>query len=129
MSRNPEVDGRQADDGLPMAQRYWAIVTISLGLTLAVLDSSIANIALPTIAADVHTSPSNSIWVVNAFQLAVTISLLPFASLGEIYGYRRVYRFGFVLFTIASLFCATADSLFALTAAAHSARLRRGRDP
>ena len=117
MPRDPEVDPQQVDDGLPMAQRYWAIVTISLGLTLAVLDSSIANIALPTIAADVHTSPSNSIWVVNAFQLAVTISLLPFASLGEIYGYRRVYRFGFVLFTIASLFCAMADSLAALTLA------------
>lgn len=104
-------------DGVPLPQRYWAILTISLGLLLAVLDGSIANVALPTIAADVHTSPSNSIWVVNAFQLAVTISLLPFSSLGEIYGYRRIYRFGLVLFTIASLFCATADSLASLTIA------------
>jgi DHA2 family multidrug resistance protein-like MFS transporter len=104
-------------DGVPLPQRYWAILTISLGLLLAVLDGSIANVALPTIAADVHTSPSNSIWVVNAFQLAVTISLLPFSSLGEIYGYRRIYRFGLVLFTISSLFCATADSLASLTIA------------
>jgi DHA2 family multidrug resistance protein-like MFS transporter len=106
-----------APDGVPIPQRYWAILTISLGLTLAVLDGSIANVALPTIAADVHTSPSNSIWVVNAFQLAVTISLLPLSSLGEIYGYRRIYRFGFVVFTIASLFCATSSSLLTLTLA------------
>jgi DHA2 family multidrug resistance protein-like MFS transporter len=104
-------------DGVPTPQRYWAILTVCLGLTLAVLDGSIANVALPTIARDVHTSPANSIWVVNAFQLAVTISLLPLSSLGEIYGYRRVYRFGLVVFTIASLFCATADSLAGLTLA------------
>ena len=72
-------------DGVPLPQRYWAILTIALGLTLAVLDGSIANVALPTIARDVHASPSASIWVVNAYQLAVTISLLPLASLGEIH--------------------------------------------
>jgi DHA2 family multidrug resistance protein-like MFS transporter len=98
-------------DGVPVPQRYWAILTICLGLTLAVLDGSIANVALPTIARDVNTSPANSIWVVNAFQLAVTVSLLPLSSLGEIYGYRRIYRLGLVVFTIASLFCAMSNSL------------------
>ena len=66
-----------------MPQRMWAILTIALGLTLAVLDGGIANVALPTIAREVHTSPANSIWVVNAYQLAVTISLLPLSSLGR----------------------------------------------
>ncbi len=79
-----------ADDGVPLPQRYWAILTIALGLTLAVLDGAIANVALPTIARDLDASPAASIWVVNAYQLAVTISLLPLASLGEIIGYRRV---------------------------------------
>ena len=46
-----------APDGVPLPQRYWAILTIALGLTLAVLDGSIANVALPTIARDVHASP------------------------------------------------------------------------
>ena len=94
-----------------MPQRMWAILTIALGLTLAVLDGGIANVALPTIARDVHTSPANSIWVVNAYQLAVTISLLPLSSLGEIYGYRRIYQAGLVLFTLASLACALSSSL------------------
>ena len=104
-------------DGVPLPQRYWAILTIALGLTLAVLDGSIANVALPTIARDVHASPSASIWVVNAYQLAVTMSLLPLASLGEIYGYRRIYQGGLVLFTIASLLCALSSSLPTLTLA------------
>ena len=98
-------------DGVPLPQRYWAILTIALGLILAVLNGAIANVALPAIARDVHTSPAGSIWVVNAFQLAVTVSLLPLASLGEIHGYRRVYRAGLVVFTIASLFCALSSSL------------------
>jgi DHA2 family multidrug resistance protein-like MFS transporter len=98
-------------DGVPMPKRLWAILTIGLGLTLAVLDGGIANVALPTIARDVHTSPANSIWVVNAYQLAVTVSLLPLSSLGEIYGYKRVYMGGLVLFTLASLASAISTSL------------------
>lgn len=104
-------------DGVPMPQRLWAILTIALGLTLAVLDGGIANVALPTIAREVHTSPANSIWVVNAYQLAVTISLLPLSSLGEIYGYRRIYQAGLVLFTLASLACAMSSSLTTLIVA------------
>src|ERR1700754_3278657 len=101
-------------DGVPMPQRMWAILTIGLGLTLAVLDGGIANVALPTIAREVNTSPANSIWVVNAYQLAVTISLLPLSSLGEIYGYRRIYQAGLALFTLASLACAMSSSLSTL---------------
>ena len=104
-------------DGVPTPQRYWAILAIALGLTLAVLDGAIANVALPTIARDLDASPASSIWVVNAYQLAVTVSLLPLASLGDIFGYRRVYQWGLVVFTIASLGCALSDSLLTLTIA------------
>ena len=104
-------------DGVPLPQRYWAILTIALGLTLAVLDGAIANVALPTIARDLNASPASSIWVVNAYQLAVTISLLPLASLGDIYGYRRVYQYGLIVFTLASFGCALSDSLMTLTIA------------
>jgi len=98
-------------DGLPTPQRYWAIATLALGIVMAVMDSAIANIALPTIAGDLHASPALSIWIVNGYQLAITISLLPLAALGDIIGYRRVYLAGLVLFTFASLFCALAHSL------------------
>ena len=98
-------------DGLPLPQRYWAILTIGMGLTLAVLNGAIANVALPVIARDLHTDPATSIWVVNAFQLAVTVSLLPLASLGEIHGYRKVYRWGLLVFTVASVLCALSSTL------------------
>jgi MFS transporter, DHA2 family, multidrug resistance protein len=104
-------------DGLPVPQRYWAILTIALGLILAVMDSAIANIALPTIARDLDASPAFSIWIVNGYQLAITISLLPLASLGEIIGYRRVYLAGLRLFTLASLFCSLSHTLVLLTIA------------
>jgi MFS transporter, DHA2 family, multidrug resistance protein len=104
-------------DGLPLPQRYWAIATVALGIMMAVLDSSIANVALPTIAKDLNAAPADSIWVVNAYQLVITILMLPLASLGEIVGYRRVYRVGLVVFVLASLGCALSDSLVTLSAA------------
>ncbi|MEW6345659.1 MAG: MFS transporter [Paraburkholderia sp.] len=103
--------------GLPLPQRYWAIVVVALGITLAVLDSAIANVALPTIARDLHASAAASIWVVNAYQLAITISLLPLASLGDRIGYRRVYLGGLILFTVASLGCSLSSSLVTLAIA------------
>ena len=104
-------------DGVPQPMRRWAVVTVALGLMMAVLDGSIANLALPTLAREFDVSASDSIWVVNAYQLAVTISLLPLAALGEIVGYRRVYRAGVVLFTLSSLACALSYSQPTLVAA------------
>src|SRR5580692_6085033 len=104
-------------DGLPQPQRNWAILTIALGLVMAVVDGAIANVALPAIARDLDASPAFSIWIVNGYQLAITISLLPLASLGEIIGYRRVYLAGLLLFTLASLFCALSHTLLLLTIA------------
>ena len=104
-------------DGLPQPQLDWAILTVAIGIVMSVMDGAIANVALPTIARDLHASPAFSIWIVNGYQLAITISLLPLASLGEIIGYRRVYIAGLLLFTLASLFCALAHTLTLLTIA------------
>lgn len=108
-----ELSAASADieSGLPFPQRYYAILVVALGITLAVLDGAIANVALPTIARHLHASAASSIWIVNAYQLSVTISLLPLASLGDRIGYKRVYLAGMVLFTIASLGCALATTL------------------
>src|SRR5260370_41815217 len=84
-------------------------------MALSVLDSAIANIALPAIAREIHASAADSIWVINAYQLAVVISLLPFASLGDIFGYRRIYMIGLVVFTGAALVSALSHSLAMLT--------------
>src|SRR6476619_6707121 len=79
-----------AEDGLPIPQRYWAILTLMVGVALSCLDTALVNVALPRIAKDLNSSPADSIWVVNAYQLAVMISLLPLASFGDIFGYGRV---------------------------------------
>ena len=84
---------------------------------MSVLDSSIANVALPSIARDFHASNAASIWVINAYQIAILATLLPLASLGEIVGYRRISQAGLLVFTLASLACAFATSLPALSAA------------
>ncbi len=104
-------------DGLPPGQRGRAMVTIAIAISVAVLDSAIANIALPTIARDLHVSPAESVWVVNAYQIAVTMALLPFSSLGDIYGYKRVYTTGLAVFILASGGCALSRSLPVLIAA------------
>src|ERR1700745_2078724 len=104
-----------AEDGLPLPLRYWAILNLAVGMALSVLDSAIANIALPAIAKEIHASAADSIWVINAYQLAVFFSLLPFASLGDIFGYRRIYMIGLVVFTGAALVSALSHSLAMLT--------------
>lgn len=104
-------------DGLLLPRRNWAAAAIAIGISVAVLDGAIANVALPTIAHDLNVSPASSIWVVNAFQLAVTISLLAFSSLGDLWGYKKVYVTGLLMFSVTSLICALSDSFVTLVIA------------
>ena len=104
-------------DGLPVPRRYWAVAAIALAISMTVLDSTIVNVALPTIARDFHATSAASIWVINAYQLAILMLLLPLASLGEIVGYRRVSQTGLVVFTLGSLACAFASGLLSLSLA------------
>ena len=93
------------------------MLTVGAGLTMAVLNGTLTNVALPAIARDLQADAAASIWVVNAFQLIVTVTLLPLASLGDIVGYRRIYIGGLIVFTLGSLGCALADSLLLLVGA------------
>ena len=104
-------------DGLPPGQRNWAMVCALLGIILAGLDAAIANIALPTIARELQATDAATIWVVNSYQLAVTVCLLPAAALSESFGLKRIYAFGLAVFTVASLGCALAPNLGILVAA------------
>jgi len=104
-------------DGLPVPRRYWAVAAIALAISMSVLDGTIVNVALPTIARDFEATPAASIWVINAYQLAILMLLLPLASLGEIVGYRRVSQTGLAVFTLASLGCAFAPGLLTLSMA------------
>jgi DHA2 family multidrug resistance protein-like MFS transporter len=116
--RLPEPDVAAVDvDGLPPGAREWAMLSVALGVGMSSLDTAIANTALPAIASQLHTTPAASVWIVNAYQLAMVATLLPFAALGETLGYRRVCIAGLALFTLASLACAMAWSLPSLVVA------------
>ncbi len=104
-------------DGLPPPQRGRAALVIMLGISLSVLDGSIMNLALPGIARELNVGASQSIWVVNAYQIASLIMLLPLAALGERLGYRRIYLVGMALFMLSSVAAMLADSLVMLIAA------------
>lgn len=112
-----ESDAAQAADGLDQPARQRAMLVIILGIMVAVLDGTIVNLALPGIARELQASPSHAIWVVNAYQIATLVMLLPLASLGDLVGYRRVYLVGMAVFTVSSIGATFADSLATLIAA------------
>ena len=91
--------------------RRLAVATITIGLMMSVLSNSMTNLALPYIAQDLNITAESSIWIVNATQIALIVSLLPVAALADIVGYRHIYRAGLVLFSVASIGCALAPSL------------------
>ncbi len=94
-----------------------ALLGIMLGVTLGSLDTAIANTALPVIGSELRASAAASIWILNAYQIAMVATLLPLAALGDLVGPRRVFLGGLALFTAASLACAAAPSLPLLAAA------------
>ena len=116
-ARPPAAAITAVSDGLPQTERRQAMRVIILGLTLAVLDTSLVNLALPDIARLLQSDAAHSVWVVNAYQLATLIVLLPLSALGERWGYRRVYLVGMAVFAVASLGAMLAQSMAALIAA------------
>ncbi len=104
-------------NGLPTPRRYFAMLAIAIGITMAVLDGTVVNVALPSIARELGAAPSDAVWIINAYQLVIVATLLPLAALGERVGYRRVYQAGIVVFTLGSLCCALSGSLPQLIAA------------
>ncbi len=110
------LKSRDEWDGLPMPKRLWAILAIAFGVGLSVIDATITNVALPTIALSLGVSEASSIWVVNAYQLATVMTMLSFSAIGNRVGYRKVYTFGLSLFTLASVGCALSSTLGQLIA-------------
>jgi EmrB/QacA subfamily drug resistance transporter len=91
-------------------KRWFALYVLCFGDLMIVLDSTIVNVALPSIAEDLGFSPASLAWVVNAYLLTFGGFLLLGGRLGDIYGHRRLFLIGIVLFTVASLACGLAQS-------------------
>ncbi|MGN8000273.1 MFS transporter [Sphingomonas sp. 22176] len=98
-------------DGLPMPRRLTAIAAVSFGTALVVIDGAIATVALPTIAHDLHVDSSAAVAVVTVYQLVLVMLLLPFSGLGNRIGLKRLYQWGQIVFTVATILCFFAKSL------------------
>jgi EmrB/QacA subfamily drug resistance transporter len=97
--------------------RWLALIVLCLGTLMIVLDTTIVNVALPSIRTDLHFSQTSLAWVVNAYLLTFGGFLLLGGRLGDLYGPRRLFLSGITLFTLASLCCGLANSQGLLVAA------------
>jgi EmrB/QacA subfamily drug resistance transporter len=98
----------------PDHRRWWALLVLCLGELMIVLDTTIVNVALPSIHSDLGFSETSLVWVVNAYMLTYGGFLLLGGRMGDLFGHRRLFVAGIVLFTLASLGCGTATTQWAL---------------
>ncbi|AGU51653.1 putative drug resistance transporter, EmrB/QacA subfamily [Variovorax paradoxus B4] len=98
-------------------KRWLALMVLCLGVLMIVLDTTIVNVALPSIRTDLGFTETSLVWVVNAYMLTFGGFLLLGGRLGDLYGHRRLFLIGLVLFTLASLACGLANSQALLVAA------------
>src|SRR5450755_186048 len=104
--------------GLSSASGRWlALGVVCLGVVMVVLDVTIVNVALPSIRADLGFSETTLVWVINAYLLTCGGFLLLGGRLGDLYGHRRVFMIGIVLFTGASLACGLSSAQLPLVIA------------
>src|SRR5258707_8906702 len=102
------IDGRR---------RWLAFGVLCLGVLMILLDTTIVNVALPWIRADLGFTETSLVWVVNAYMLTFGGFLLLGGRLGDLFGHRKVFLIGIVLFALASLVCGVANTQALLIAA------------
>ncbi|HYC37284.1 MAG TPA: DHA2 family efflux MFS transporter permease subunit [Usitatibacter sp.] len=95
-------------------KRWLALYVLCTGVLMIVLDTTVVTVALPSIQADLGFSGTNLVWVLNAYMLTFGGFLLLGGRLGDLYGPRRWFLLGLVLFTVASIACGLAQSQLAL---------------
>jgi len=99
------------DNQLTGVRRWLILVNVSLSVFMATLDGSIVNIALPTISNNLHVNISSVQWVVTSYLLAISVLLLIWGKISDLYGKKNIFAFGFIIFTIGSGLCGMSNSL------------------
>src|SRR3974390_1917890 len=90
--------------------KWWTLLAVSFGLFMIMLDNTVVNVALPTMQTDLHVSTSRLEWVVVAYALTFGALLITGGKLGDLYGRRRLFVIGLLIFTLSSLACGLATS-------------------
>ena len=105
--------------GIDERKRWIALIVLCLGVLMIVLDTTVVNVALPSIRKDLGFTETSLVWVVNAYMLTFAGFLLLGGRLGDLFGQRKLFLLGVTLFTLASAACGLADSQgFLITARA-----------
>ncbi len=103
--------------GIAASHRWAALYILCLGVLMIVLDTTIVNVALPSIRADLKFTETSLVWVVNAYLLTFGGFLLLGGRLGDLFGHRRIFLLGLAVFTVASAACGFATTQGLLIAA------------
>ncbi len=98
-------------------KKWWTLAAVAVGLFMIMLDNTIVNVALPSIERSLHMSISSLEWIVTAYALTFAALLITGGKLGDLYGRRKMFTAGLVIFTLASLACGLAPSAGILIAA------------
>src|SRR5580765_5433944 len=94
----------------PETRKWWTLLAVAVGLFMIMLDNTVVNVALPSIREDLGISLSELEWVVNGYALTFGVLLLTGGKLADMFGRRRLFMFGLVIFTASSFFCGFAGS-------------------
>src|SRR5437667_7487532 len=96
-----------------MARKWWTLLAVCLGMLMLLVDITIVNVALPSVAKDLKASFSDLQWTIDAYALSLAALLLVAGSLGDRLGHKKIFGGGLVVFTVSSFLCGIApDSVF-----------------
>jgi EmrB/QacA subfamily drug resistance transporter len=100
-----------------MERKWWTLIAVSVGIFMLLMDITIVNVALPDIQRELHASFDELQWVVNAYALSLAALLLTAGSIADLFGRRRLFAIGLVIFTAASLTCGLSNGALMLNVA------------
>src|SRR5580765_4970735 len=101
----------------PETRKWWTLLAVSFGLFMIMLDNTVVNVALPSIQRDLNVNFSSLEWVVNGYFLTFAVLLLTGGKLADLFGRRRIFILGLLVFTLSSLACGLATNGETLIAA------------
>jgi EmrB/QacA subfamily drug resistance transporter len=96
---------------------WWAVAVVLVGAFMALLDTTIVNVALPTIRTGLHASPASLEWIVSAYALAYGLTLVPAGRAGDRFGHKPLFLVGLTIFTLASVACGLSQNQGEIVAA------------
>ena len=111
------IRSRPCAAAVPARQGRWILAATILGSSLAFIDGTVVNVALPALQRDLHATAADLLWVIEAYSLFLSALILVGGSLGDHLGRRRIFAAGVALFTLASVWCGLAPSVTQLVVA------------